>query len=451
MVYEEPFTVEGSGTHRIRYRAIDFAGNISDEAETVIHLDQDPPDVGFDITGCAEYEGFFNCPVQITLDAEDYELTDGYPGSGVASIEYRFAGSEEWIIYTNPVLLNTSGNHSLQFRAIDKVGNIYESDLLALWLDLESPISSAAIQGEASPDGTYAPGATVEISALDPALADGEPGSGLVKIELSLDSQNNWITYTEPIILTETGLHTIYYRSVDLVGNVEDTHMIEIEIKIEAVSDIEPPISLATIHGEAAPDGTYAPGTSVEISAQDPALPDGEAGSGVSYIEFSLDTENNWLTYTEPIVLPEIGLYNIYYRSADVAGNVEDTQMIEIEIFSDIEPPLLELSADPLQLWSPNNKLVPVRIFGTVFDLGSGIQNIHIEVVDEYDECEPLVQDILPNEIIDGNWERTIELMASKKGNDKDGRKYTVIVTATDNLGNSATNEIEIIVPHDQS
>jgi len=40
--------------------------------------------------------------------------------------------------------------------------------------------------------------------------------------------------------------------------------------------------------------------------------------------------------------------------------------------------------------------------------------------------------------------------MASKKGNDKDSRKYTIIVTATDNIGNAITKEIEVIVPHDQ-
>jgi len=83
--------------------------------------------------------------------------------------------------------------------------------------------------------------------------------------------------------------------------------------------------------------------------------------------------------------------------------------------------------------------------------MGSGIQNNHIEVIDEYDECEPVVQDILPDEIVDGNWERMIELMASRKGNDMDGRKYTIIVTATDTLGNAITKEIEVIVPHDQS
>lgn len=109
-------------------------------------------------------------------------------------------------------------------------------------------------------------------------------------------------------------------------------------------------------------------------------------------------------------LLEENSLNVIHYRAVDLAGNVEETKNIEVEIVSDIDPPILELSADPLQLWPPNNKLVPIQIFGTAFDLGSGIQSIHIEVVDEYDECEPTVEDILPGEIIDGNWERTIEV-----------------------------------------
>jgi len=142
----------------------------------------------------------------------------------------------------------------------------------------------------------------------------------------------------------------------------------------------------------------------VIIAAEDLQLADGSEGSGVERIEYSLDSE----------------------------------------------PPEIEIFADPLQLWPPNNKLVPVRLFGTAVDMGSGIQSIHIEVIDEYGECEPEVQDILPEEIIDGTWERTIELMASRRGKDKDGRTYTIIVTATDSLGNVIAKEIEIIVPHDQ-
>jgi hypothetical protein len=348
VAYEEPFTIEESGTHLIRYRAIDFAGNVSEESETVIHIDQDPPDTFFDVLGCPEQEGYYACPAQIHLFAEDYKLPDGSPGSGVDRIEYRQNGSEEWILYTDDILLNSSGYHVLQFRSIDKAGNINESDLLEIWVDLESPISSAVISGE--------------------------------------------------------------------------------------------PVS----------EGQYSTGALVEISAQDPPLSDGGAGSGLKYIEIRIDAENNWQTYTDPIVLEQSGLHTIFFRPADMAGNIEETQQIEVEIVSDVNPPALEVSADPLQLWPPNNKLISVRIFGTAFDTGSGIQSIHIEVIDEYGECQPVIQDILPDEIVDGHWERTIELMASRKGNDKDGRKYTIIVTATDNLGNAMTKEIEVIVPHDQ-
>jgi sialidase-1 len=181
----------------------------------------------------------------------------------------------------------------------------------------------------------------------------------------------------------------------------------------------------------------------------DPLLADGNNGSGVDYIEYSLDSNDSWMRYNDPIEPQTQGLHTIYYRAVDKAGNIEQTRTVQVEI-EDTEPPELNVSADPVQLWPPNNKLVPVLIFGTAIDPGSGIQSIHIKVVDEYGECEPIIQDILPGEIVNGNWERTIQLMASRRGNDRDGRKYTIIVTAKDNLGNIATKEIDIIVPHDQ-
>jgi hypothetical protein len=41
--------------------------------------------------------------------------------------------------------------------------------------------------------------------------------------------------------------------------------------------------------------------------------------------------------------------------------------------------------------------------------------------------------------------------MALRHGNDKDGFVYTIIVTVSENSGNTMTKEIEVIVPHDQS
>jgi hypothetical protein len=110
----------------------------------------------------------------------------------------------------------------------------------------------------------------------------------------------------------------------------------------------------------------------------------------------------------------------------------------------------LTLFADPLQLWPPNNKLVPVRIYGTLLDAGSRLRNIHIERVNEYGTCQPAVVDIGSGEIVNGRWERTIQLEVTRQGNDKDGRQYIIRVNATDNPGNVTIKEITVIVPHNQ-
>jgi hypothetical protein len=114
---------------------------------------------------------------------------------------------------------------------------------------------------------------------------------------------------------------------------------------------------------------------------------------------------------------------------------------------ANVVPPTLYLYTYPLRLWLTNNKLVPVTVFGKASDTGSGIKSIHIQVIDEYGTWQPTVPDIGPREIINGNWIRTILLEASRKGNDKDGRKYTIRVTATDNAGNTTVKEI-VVVAH---
>jgi len=44
----------------------------------------------------------------------------------------------------------------------------------------------------------------------------------------------------------------------------------------------------------------------------------------------------------------------------------------------------------------------------------------------------------------------TISLQASRNGNDKDGRHYTITVSAGDFAGNLGVTAAVVIVPHDQ-
>ena len=66
-------------------------------------------------------------------------------------------------------------------------------------------------------------------------------------------------------------------------------------------------------------------------------------------------------------------------------------------------------------------------------------------VDDEYDLIEPKIT--IQNQT---NINQTLKLEASRKGDDSDGRKYTVKILATDLAGNTSLSTQEVIVPHDQ-
>jgi len=117
--------------------------------------------------------------------------------------------------------------------------------------------------------------------------------------------------------------------------------------------------------------------------------------------------------------------------------------------FLDTTPPLITLSATPKLLSPPNGKIVPVTIFGTITDTGSGVNanSAAYSVNDEYGEVQPKGAITFD---LEGNYSFTVLLQASRRGADLDGRRYAVTVRAKDNAGNGASKTSVVTVPHDQ-
>jgi hypothetical protein len=93
--------------------------------------------------------------------------------------------------------------------------------------------------------------------------------------------------------------------------------------------------------------------------------------------------------------------------------------------------------------------MVPVVISGTLSDAGSGIDasSATFTVVDEYGVVQPSgAVTVAPN----GSYSFTVQLEASRKGTDKDGRTYTVVVSVEDNNGNVGSATTSVTVAHDQ-
>jgi hypothetical protein len=125
------------------------------------------------------------------------------------------------------------------------------------------------------------------------------------------------------------------------------------------------------------------------------------------------------------------------------------TVLLNDTIPADAVPPVITAAAAPHVLWPPKGAMMPVTISGTITDTGSGVNvaSAAFSVSDEYGEIQPSGAVGLGS---GGQYSFTIPLPASRKGTDRDGRRYTVTVRAADNAGNVATTLAVVTVPHDQ-
>jgi len=109
----------------------------------------------------------------------------------------------------------------------------------------------------------------------------------------------------------------------------------------------------------------------------------------------------------------------------------------------------------PNVIWSPNGKKVAVTVTGTATD-NVGVTGLTLGVVDEYKLDQPTIT-WPPNSAgvtyntTTGQFSFTVSLTASRLGSDKNGREYTLTVTAVDNKGNQGTSAPVRVTAHDQS
>ena len=133
----------------------------------------------------------------------------------------------------------------------------------------------------------------------------------------------------------------------------------------------------------------------------------------------------------------------------DTTNNSGSAASAIITAIADKTPPAIVISANPLSLWPPNGKMVPVTISGTITDTDSGVNlsSGSFAVSDEYGTVQPAGPFTINP---DGTYLFTVNLEASRRGSDKDGRQYTISVFAKDNAGNLGSSSIIVTVPHDQ-
>lgn len=257
------------------------------------------------------------------------------------------------------------------------------------------------------------------------------------------DVNTQTIIYKDVPILNTTKIEADYNTAltppmleIDQDGNGTSDKQIEASALLtgDQNNDQASPTTTINLNGQKGNNSWYISDVTVELLANDQ-----DSGSGILKTVYTLDGGQTTQEYSSPFIISSEGINKLQVKSIDRAGN-EEFPVKTAEIKIDKTNPVVNISADPKNIWSPNKKMVDVKISGDSSDNTSGVSFKMFTFEDEYKTLSPTISD----------FNQTVKLEAWRDGNDKDGRIYTVKVLVEDQAGNKSEANTDITAPHDQ-
>ncbi|MBS1906453.1 MAG: family 43 glycosylhydrolase [Actinobacteria bacterium] len=140
------------GTHAVRARATDAAGNVSQTTAAEVRIDTVKPKL--------------TATLDVVARTVSAEASDG--GSGVAAVEYAIDATSGWQAYTGPVAVDGE-RHVVYLRARDVAGNVSALSGTSVPLSPDAPLHGN-IASIATPTASYTTGWNSVTAVTDGAL-----------------------------------------------------------------------------------------------------------------------------------------------------------------------------------------------------------------------------------------------------------------------------------------
>lgn len=356
--------------------------------------DTTPPTLTFgNQTPAPNAAGWNNTPVDVPFTAAD--------DSGIQSTDPA-----------SPLHFGSEGaNQTQQVTVTDNAGNSATFTSPAVNIDLNAPSTSIQIPGISQTQELFSGTVPVTLVAADNL-------SGVANTFYSINGGAPQV-YTSTFSLTDDGVYNIEYWSVDVADNVE-THKTR-TVRIDST----PPVTQASVAGVAGTNGWYRSAVQISLSATDNMV-------GVQSTLYRIDG-GVAETYFGPFSVSSQGPHTVEYWSVDNLGNTEAMNLLVVNI--DTVAPVVTASANPSTV-GKGPKPVTVTISGSATDGVSGLSSASFNVIDEYGATQPSGPVTVQ---ANGSYSFTLTLPATKQGSDRNGHLYTIVVTAFDQAGNSAS------------
>jgi hypothetical protein len=258
--------------------------------------------------------------------------------SNIYRIYYSTDGSSPSTLYFSGSIgsftLSASGDYTIKYRAIDNAGNeeIVKTATNHVQIDKIPPVTSITVPPPDGTNGWYKTPPSIALSAVD-------AHSGVYKTYYKWDTDVVYSEYLAAILIPGEGIHTLYYYSVDNVGNTEVVK--NQEFKLDTVVPVttdnitgswtnDPVVTLSVVDVSSGPYRTYYTLTTFPGPCPDPTI-------------------LSPFTDTQQVIVPASGVYSLKYFTVDNAGNVELVKLAANQLYLDLTVPTV-VSIDPPDL-----------------------------------------------------------------------------------------------------
>jgi hypothetical protein len=203
------------GQHVVRFRATDNAGNVTTTTPQQYLIDTAAPVITATVTGTNGTNGWYVSNLQIAASTSD-------AGSDLDTFEQSVDGGI-WQTYSAPLSF-TTGQHTVQFRAVDQAGNLSQITQNAL-IDSIGPVIELPVRWTLGKVASYSVAdqesglASVRVVIEDenekyPKVAWNEDASGT-----SFESEINWNGKFKDGTTAPAGTYLVWVKASDAAGN----------------------------------------------------------------------------------------------------------------------------------------------------------------------------------------------------------------------------------------